>query len=120
MLKSSDLPLPDRIKKEINAGTSTFEQLALKSDQDALWIEWWIKIACLNVGVKIIVASVGAQYLEELEEDFTGYPNCTIRDLIDHLHTSWCKILNREKIDAKAALHKPWADTHDHHITKYT
>ena len=75
MLKSSDLPLPDRIKKEINAGTSTFEQLALKSDQDALWIEWWTKITCLDVSVKIIFASVGAQYLKELEEDFTGYSN---------------------------------------------
>ena len=89
MLTSSKLPLPDKINEEIYYLTSAFNQLGLKGYQDSLWIERWTKIACLNVGVKIIVASVGAQYLEKLEEDFTGYANCTIRDLIDHLRTSW-------------------------------
>ena len=72
------------------------------------------------MGDKIIVAIVGAQYIKELEEDFTGYTNCTIRDIINHLRTSWCKIQNQENIDAKAALQNPWADTPDRHITKYT
>jgi hypothetical protein len=120
VITSSDLPLPDRINKNITESTSTFEQLSLKVDQDVLWIEWWTKIACNDVGVDIIVASADAQYLEELEEDFTGYSHCSIRDLLDHLRTSWCKIQNQEKIDAKAALRKPWADTPDRHITKYT
>ena len=72
------------------------------------------------MGVKIIAASVGAQYLKELEEDFTGYKNCTIRELIYHLRISWCKIQNQEKIDSKVAFCKPWADTPNRHITKYT
>ena len=68
-----DLILVDKINNEINDHATTFEQLGLKYDQDALWIEWWTKSACLNVGTEIIVASVGAQYLEDLEEDFKGY-----------------------------------------------
>ena len=91
MLTSSNPPLWDKInkEKEINNITSAFEKFGLKADQDALWIEWWTKTACLNVGVEIIVAIVGTHYLEELEEDFRGYANCTIRDLIDNLRTSW-------------------------------
>ena len=72
------------------------------------------------MGVKIIVASVGAQYLKELEEDFIGYSYCTIRDLIDHLRTSWCKIQNQEKIDSKTVFCRPWTNNTNHHITKYT
>ena len=72
------------------------------------------------MGVKIIVASVGTQYLEKLEEDFMGYSNWTICDLIDHLHTLWCKIQKQDKINAKAALRMPLADTFNRHITKYT
>ena len=120
VLTSSDLSLPDKINKYINERTSAFGKLALKSDQDALWIEWWIKIACLNVGVEIIVVSVGSHYLEELDEDFTGYSNFTNHDLINHLGTSWCKIQNQENIDAKESLRKPRSDTPDRHITKYT
>ena len=72
MITRINLPLPDKINKAINEGTSAFEQLALKVDQDALWIEWWTRMSCPNVDIEIIVASVGAQYLEELEEEFTG------------------------------------------------
>ena len=49
-----------------------------------------------------------------------GYSNWTICDLIDHLHTLWCKIQKQDKINAKAALRMPLADTFNRHITKYT
>ena len=85
-----------------------------------LWTELWTKLAVIDVRVKLIVANVDPQYLEELEENFTGYSNSTICDLITHLHTTWCKIQNQENMDAKAALRTPWSDTPNRHITKYT
>ena len=66
------------------------------------------------------MANVDPQYLEELEEDFTGYSNSTIFDIITHLQTTWCKIQNQENLDDKAALCTPWSDTPNLHITKYT
>ena len=53
-----------------------------------LWTELWTKLAVIDVRVKLIVANVDPQYLEELEENFTGYSNSTICDLITHLHTT--------------------------------
>ena len=40
VLTSSDLPLPEKLNKDINEYTSAFEKPVLKSYQDALWIEW--------------------------------------------------------------------------------
>ena len=115
-----NIPLNNQMNNNIKEGTSAFETLSLKADQDALWIDWWKKIACLNVGVENVFVIVGAQYLEKLEEDFMVYSNFTICDLIDHLRTSWYKIQNQEKIDSNADLRKPWADNPDRHITTYT
>ena len=67
VLTISNSPLLDKTNKDINEHTPDFEQLALRSDQDALLIEWWTKTVCFHVGVEIIVASIGGQYLKELE-----------------------------------------------------
>ena len=77
-------------------------------------------LAVINVGVDLIVANVDPQYLEKIEDDFTGHSDSTIYDLITHLCKTWCKIQNQENLDVKATLSTPWSDTPNHHITKYT
>ena len=64
VLTGRNLPIQDKINKKINDLTSDYEQLGLKANQDALWIERCTKIACLDVEVKITIAGVGSQYLK--------------------------------------------------------
>jgi hypothetical protein len=43
------------------------------------------------------------QYVEELNEDYFGYPNQTIKSHLEHLHTNWCKVMTKECMDATIA-----------------
>ena len=119
-LANCNLSDPRKVNNAIKPETPTFDQLALKADQDILWIELWTQLAVTDLAVKLIISCVDAQYIKELEEDYIGYANCTIRGLLCHLRTTWCKINNQEKVDAKVTLRNPWADTPYRHITKYT
>jgi hypothetical protein len=58
-----------------------------------------------NIGVQRIIDNVEEQYVKELNEDYFGYDNQTIKSLLEHLHTNWCKVMTKECTDATKAFY---------------
>ncbi len=64
-----------------------------------------------------IINSVEEQYVEELKEEYFGYANQTIKTIIDHLRTNWCKVMTKERTDATKAFYHAWVPNTMHIIT---
>ncbi len=73
--------------------------------------------AITNIGVKRIINSVEEQYIEELNEDYFGYANQTIKSLLEHLCTIWYKVMTKEYTDATKAFYHTWVPSSTHVIT---
>ena len=74
-----------------------------------------------NIGVQRIINSVKEQYIKELNEEYFGNANNTIKSVLHHLQTNWCKIMTSEpqtppKILSGMGTHR---DPH-HHIWSAT
>jgi hypothetical protein len=55
-----------------------------------------------------MVANINADYIEELNNKYTGYNNETLKSLLAHISGSYCKttIINQLKADSNFAI--PW------------
>ena len=62
------------------------------------------------MAVKSIITAVDTKYVEELEEDYVGYKNQTIKTLVTQLHT-WYIITNKENMAIKYHFLAPWSAT---------
>jgi hypothetical protein len=67
--------------------------------------------------VECIVDSVEEQYIEELNEKYFGYANSTIKSVLHHLRTNWCKVMTRERTDATKDFYQAWVPSMTHIIT---
>ena len=65
-----------------------------------------------------MVANTNHQYLTEKHRDYVRYTNETTRLMIEQLkmHPT---ILNKEKLNIRAALFAPWSDTLDTNLGEY-
>ena len=70
------------------------------------------------MAVKSIITAVDTKYVEELEEDYVGYKNQTIKTLVTQLHT-WYIITNKENMAIKYHFLAPWSDTREAHVTTF-
>ncbi len=70
-----------------------------------------------NIGVQCIINRVKEQYIEELNKDYFGYANNTIKSVLHHLRTNWCKVITRERTDATKAFYQAWVPNMTHIIT---
>ena len=64
--------------------------------------------AVTNFGVQRIIDSVEEQYIEELNKEYFGYSNSTIKSVLHHLRTNWCKVMTRERTDANSHTYTRW------------
>ena len=70
------------------------------------------------MSVEAIIASVDTKYVEELEEEYVGYKNQTIKVMIEQIRV-WYVITTKEKLSIKAHFFAPWGDTPDAHVTTF-
>jgi hypothetical protein len=68
------------------------------------------------LGVQRIINSVEEQYVKELNEDYFGYTDQTIKSLLAHLCTDWCKVMTKEHTDAIEAFYHAWVPSSTHVI----
>jgi hypothetical protein len=73
--------------------------------------------AVTTIAVQHIIIRVEEQYVEELNEDYIGYANQTIRTLLTHLCTNWCKVVTKERTNATEAFYQAWVPSTTHIIT---
>ena len=91
---------------------------AITSKHERDKAEFWTQEAVDSIIVdRIVTEIIDAPYVEELEEDYVGYANQTIKTVLAHLKTTWCTVTTLEKKQAAEQFQIKWNGTT--HITKY-
>jgi hypothetical protein len=79
--------------------------------------EFELQEAVTSIGVQHINDSVEEQYIKELNKDHFGYANQTIKTLLAHLCTKWCKVMTKKRTNATEAFYQAWVPLTTHIIT---
>jgi hypothetical protein len=105
------------INKGIMATSTPFEILIFQEETKKNPKEFHLQEAVTNIGVQRIIDSIEEQYIKELNKEYFGYANNTIKNVIHHLQTNWCKVMTRECTDATEAFYQAWVLNMTHIIT---
>jgi hypothetical protein len=108
---------PPAVHPNIDDQTTQRELLRLQAETKKLQTAFELQEAVTNIGVQRIIDSVEEQYVEELNEDYFGYANQTIKSVLAHLRTKWCKVMTKERTDATDAFYHSWVPSTTHVIT---
>jgi hypothetical protein len=108
---------PDTVNQGITNQSTPFEILTLQAETKTLQKEFDLQEAVINIRVQCIIDCVEEQYTKELNEEYFGYANRTIKSVLHHLRTKWCKIMTRECMDANDAFYQTWVPNMTHIIT---
>ncbi len=79
--------------------------------------EFKLQEAVTTIGVQSIINILKEQYIKELNKDYFGYANQTIKTLLTHLRTNWCKVTTKERINATEEFNQAWVPSTNHIIT---
>ena len=58
--------------------------------------------------VRRMVASIETEYIEALDNEYTGYNNETPKSILAHLATEYCKATITDQLSAESDFAKPW------------
>jgi hypothetical protein len=107
---------PPLVNPAIKEDTPQCELLRLQADTKNLQKAFDLQEALANIGVQHIINSVEEQYVKELNEDYFGYANQTIKSLLKHLCTHWCKVMTKKRMDATEPFYHTWVPSSTHVI----
>jgi hypothetical protein len=107
---------PPAVNPAIKDNTPQHELLRLQADTKNLQKAFNLQEAITNIGVQCIINSVEEQFIEELNEDYIGNANQTIKSLLEHLCTNWCRVMTKDHTDATKAFYHTWAPSSTHVI----
>jgi hypothetical protein len=101
------------------AASTPLEILTFQEKLKKLQKEFDLQEAVTNIGMQCITDSIEEQYIKELDEEYFGYANNTIKSVLHHLQTNWCKVITRERTDATEAFYfyQAWVPNMIHIIT---
>ncbi len=102
------LTKPTMINPKINELSNPYEILTLQEEMKTLWKDFKLKEAVTTIQVQHIIDSVKEQYVEELNKEYSGYANQTMKMLLTHLCTNWCKVMTKERTNATEAFYQAW------------
>jgi hypothetical protein len=105
------------VNPAIEDNTPQCKLLHLQADAKNLQKEFDHQEAITNIGEQCIIDCIEEQYIEELNDDYFGYANQTIKSLLAHLCTNWCKVMTKEHTDATKAFYHTWVPSSTHVIT---
>jgi hypothetical protein len=111
------LSKPTTINPKINELSIPYAILTPQEEMKTLLKELELQEAVTTIGVQCLIDSVKEQYIKELNEDYFGYANQTIKSLPTRLCTNWCKVMMKERTDATEAFYQAWVPTATHIIT---
>jgi hypothetical protein len=80
---------PDAVNQGITDQSTQLEILTLQAETKTLQKEFDQQEAVINIGVQRIIDCIEEQYVEELNEEYFGYANSTIKLVLHHLCTKW-------------------------------
>jgi hypothetical protein len=80
----------------IKDDTPQCKLLHLQAETNDLQKAFELQEAVTSIGVQHIIDSIEEQYVKELNEDYFGYANQTIKSLLAQLCTNWCKVMTKK------------------------
>jgi hypothetical protein len=108
---------PPLVNPAIKDNTPQRKLLHLQADMKNHQKAFDLQEAITNIGVQCIINIIEEQYVKEFNEDYFGYANQTIKSLLEHLCTNWCKVMTKECMDATKAFCHTWVPSSTHVIT---
>jgi hypothetical protein len=108
---------PPAVNPAIKDDTPQRKLFCLQVDTINLQKAFDLQEAITNISVQRIIDSIEKQYIKELNEDYFGYANQTIKSLLKHLCTNWCKVMTKECTGATKAFYHTWVRSTTHVIT---
>ena len=78
---------PDTVNKGITAASNPLEILTFQEETKKLQKEFDLQKAVTNIGVQRIIDCVKEQYIKELNEEYFGYANSTIKSVLHRLRS---------------------------------
>ncbi len=102
---SAPLSKPTIINPKINELSNPYAILTLQEEMKTLLKEFKLQEAVTTIGVQHIIDSIEEQYIKELNKDYFGYANQTIKTLLTHLRMKWCKVMTKERTNATEAFY---------------
>jgi hypothetical protein len=108
---------PDAVNQGITNQSTPFDILTLQAKTKTLQKEFDLQEVLINIRVQCIIDCIKEQYVEELNEQYFGYANSTVKSVLHHLRMKWCKIMTRECTDATDAFYQAWIPNMTHIIT---
>jgi hypothetical protein len=73
---------PDAINRGITDQSTQFKTLTLQAETKTLQKEFDLQEGVINIGVQCIIDCVKEQYIKELNEEYFGYANSTIKSVL--------------------------------------
>jgi hypothetical protein len=107
----------DAINKGITATSTPLKILTFQEETKKLQKGFDLQEVVTNISVQRIINSMEEQYIEVLNKEYFGYANNTIKSVLHHLQTNWCKVMTRERTDATEAFYQAWKPNMTHIIT---
>jgi hypothetical protein len=114
---ATPLSKPTTISPKINKLSNPYKILPLQEKMKTFMKEFEIQEAVSTIRVQRIIDSIEEQYIKELNEYYFGYANQTIKMLLTHLCTKWCKVMTKERTNATEAFYQAWVPSTTHIIT---
>jgi hypothetical protein len=116
-LTDDHLVQPLAVNPAIKDDTPQRKLLCLQAGIKDLQKSFELQEAITNIGVQHIIDSIEEQCIEKTNEDYFSYANQTIKSLLAHLCTNWCKVMTKECTDATKAFYHKWVPSSTHVIT---
>jgi hypothetical protein len=88
---AAPLSKPTTINPKINKLSNPYVILTPQEEMKTIQKEFKLQEAVTTIGVQCIINSIKEQYAKELNKDYFGCANQTIKTLLPHLRTKWCK-----------------------------
>jgi hypothetical protein len=105
---------PPAVNPAIKADTPQRKLLRLQAETKDLQKAFELQEAITNIGVQHIINSVEEQYIEGL--NYFGCANQSIKSILAHLCSNWCKVMTYECTDATKAFYHAWVPSSTHVI----
>jgi hypothetical protein len=102
--------------KGIMATSTPLKIITFQEETKKIQKEFDLQEAVTNISVQCIIDSIEEQYIKELNGEYFGYANNTIKSVLHHLQTNWCKVMTRECTDATKAFYQAWVPNMTHII----
>jgi hypothetical protein len=105
ILSTKPVTQPDANNKGITSTSTPLEILTFQEETNKLQKEFDLQEVATNIGVQCIIDCIEEQYIKELNKEYFRYASSTIKIVLHHLQTKWCKVMTRECTDATKAFY---------------